>query len=93
MLVLNCDFTYTHLYTKGSSGKTLVQEGEWKNEFSSIYFDKFVAWDLLGVTPEGVMYPDPVGTAFPLGQNASGNYEINVGPDRGEKFIQIERFN
>ena len=91
ILVLNNDSTYVHIYTKGSSGKDLMQSGHWERFGSTIGFDHFVAWDLFGPLPDGVMYPDPANTSFPLSQGFGGNYEIDAGPDRGEKFIQIER--
>jgi len=89
ILVLNSDSTYVHLYTHGSSGKDLVQSGTWSDKGG---FDRFVAWDLYGPLPDGVMYPDPArtGLSFQLGLN--GNYEIAVDNDRGEKFVQVDRF-
>ncbi len=93
ILILNSDSTYVHIYTHGSSGKDLMQTGQWKNGVGkTIVFSNFVAWDLLGGTPDGVMYPDPANTAFPFGQMLNGNYEIDAGPDFGEHFVQIERF-
>jgi hypothetical protein len=93
ILLLNSDSTYVHIYTHGSSGRDLMQTGQWKNGVGkSVVFYNFVAWDLLGGSPDGVMYPDPANTAFPLGQMSNGNYEIDAGPDFGEHWIQIERF-
>jgi len=92
LLILNSDSTYVHLYTHGSSGKDLVESGGWKELGHSIGFGDFIAWDLFGPLPDGVMYPDPAKTAFPLKQELNGNYEIDAGPDRGETWVQIERF-
>ncbi len=92
ILVINSDSTYVHFYANGSSRKQLVQDGTWKQgEGDSIVFGKFVGWDLFGPTPDGVTYPDPANTAFPLGRGLNGDYEIDANPDRGEKFVQIER--
>ena len=92
MLVLNSDSTYVHLYTHGSSGKDLTQSGNWKKDSeSTIGFSNFVAWDLFGPLPDGVMYPEPAGTAFPLSQGLNGNYEIEANSDRGETWVQVDR--
>lgn len=92
ILVINNDSTYVHVYTKGSSGKDLTQSGHWNiDSAASIGFDNFVAWDLFGPTSDGVRYPDPANTALALSQDLTGNYEIDAGPDRGERFVQIER--
>lgn len=94
LIVINSDSTYVHLYVKGSSGKTLVQEGSWKKGVgNSVGFYGFVAWDLFGPTPDGVMYPEPTNVAFPYSQGVNGDYEIDANSDRGEKFIQIQSFN
>lgn len=94
ILVINSDSTYVHFYANGSSGKQLVQDGTWKQgEGESIVFSRFVGWDLFGPTPDGVMYPDPANTAFPLRHGLNGDYEIDANSDRGEKFVQIERSN
>jgi hypothetical protein len=90
ILVLNRDFTYSHVYTKGSSGKDLVQSGTWTSYGSDVVFHGFVSWDLLGPESQGVRYPDPATTSFPLGTMNGGQYEIDVGPDRSQQFIQIE---
>jgi hypothetical protein len=37
------------------------------------------------------MYPDPANTAFSMERTLDGYYEINADPDRGEKFVQVER--
>jgi hypothetical protein len=92
VLVIKDDSTYVHLYTRGSSGKDLVQSGHWNRASeTTIGFENFVAWDLFGPLPDGVMYPDPANTAFSISRNLNGNYEIDTGPDRGEAFVQIER--
>ncbi|MGB6690477.1 MAG: hypothetical protein WBE76_21795 [Terracidiphilus sp.] len=92
ILVLNDDSTYAHFYTKGSSGKDLVQKGSWKRGVgNSLVFSGFVGWDLFGPTPDGVMYPDPTTTALSYSQGLDGSYEIDANSDRGEKFVQIER--
>jgi len=88
ILVLNSDGTYVHLYTHGSSGKDLVQSGTWNDA----RFNKFVAWDLYSPLADGIMYPDPANTQLSFEQDLNGNYEIVVDPDRGEKFIQVDRF-
>ncbi len=94
ILVINADSTYVHFYTGGSSGKNLVQDGSWNRGVgSTIGFSGFIGWDLMGGTPDGVMYPDPASTALPYGQDLNGNYKIDVGPDFDEKFVQIQRFN
>jgi len=92
ILILNSDSTYVHLYTHGSSGKDLMESGGWKEYRNSIDFGNFVAWDLFGPLPDGAMHPDPANTAFPFKQGLNGNYEIDAGPDRGEHWVQIERF-
>ncbi|HUB51157.1 MAG TPA: hypothetical protein VL986_03365 [Terracidiphilus sp.] len=38
------------------------------------------------------MYPDPANTHLPFEQDLNGNYEIVVDSDRGEEFVQIDRF-
>ncbi len=92
ILILNSDSTYVHLYTHGSSGKDLMQSGYWKKDSeTTIGFYNFVAWDLFGPLPDGVMYPDPANTGFPLRQGMDGSYEIEANPDRGETWVQIER--
>ena len=91
ILIIKDDSTYVHLYTKGSSGKDLIQSGTWKADGTRIIFANFVSWDLFGPLPDGVMDPDPEMTGFPLRQDLNGNYEIDAGPDRGATFVQIER--
>jgi hypothetical protein len=88
------DPTYLHIYSKGSSGKDLTQRGTWTRDGNSILFGEFIAWDLGGPLPGGVMYPDPAGFASLNGlmQELSGNYEITMNSDRGQRFVQIERF-
>jgi hypothetical protein len=90
ILVINKDSTYTHFYTKGSSGKDLVQNGTWKTYGGSIDFSGFVGGDLGGPDQQGVMFPDPAVTGLPL-SNFGGVHEIDANPDRGQKFIQIEK--
>lgn len=92
LLVINADSTYVHFYAEGSSGENLVQGGRWiRGVGNSIGFSGFIAWDLFGPTPDGVMYPDPANTALPFRQEANGNYEIDADPDRGEKFVEIQQ--
>ena len=91
MLVINSDNTYMHAYSKGSSGKDLIQSGTWTTDGRSIGFAKFEAWDQFGPLPDGVQLPSPAGTSFPIRQNLNGNYEIDANSDRGETFVQIER--
>ena len=90
-MVLQKDNTYVHFYAGGSSGKSLTQEGGWKENGSSIMFSRFVAWDLYGPLPNGVTFPDAATSGFSLEQSMNGSYEIKVDPDRDEKFVQIER--
>ncbi len=94
ILIVNDDSTYLHIYTKGSSGKDLMQRGTWKRDGDTIFFSDFIAWDLGGPLPNGVMYPDPTGFASLNGlrQGPDGNYEITMNSDRDQRFIQIERF-
>jgi hypothetical protein len=83
-----------HFYTGGSSGKNQVQSGSWTIGIGkSLVFKGFIAWDLFGPMPDGVMYPDPANTAFPISQASNGSYEIDADPDRGEKFVQIQKCN
>jgi hypothetical protein len=94
LLVINPDSTYVHFYTGGSSGKNQVQSGSWTIGIGkSLVFKGFIAWDLFGPMPDGVMYPDPANTAFPISQASNGSYEIDADPDRGEKFVQIQKCN
>jgi hypothetical protein len=94
ILVLNGDSTYMHAYTQGSSRKDLMQSGTWKRDRNSIDFSGFVAWDLGGPLPGGVMNPDPAGFSSlnGLSQELNGDYEITVNPDRDQRFVQIQRF-
>ncbi|MGB8030012.1 MAG: hypothetical protein WCF30_10145 [Terracidiphilus sp.] len=94
ILILDGDSTYMHAYTKGSSKKDLMQSGTWMRDGNSIDLSGFVAWDLGGPLPDGVMYPDPAGFSSLNGlkQEMNGDYEINVNPDRDQRFVQIERF-
>jgi hypothetical protein len=94
LLILNDDSTYLHVYTKGSSGKDLMQKGTWNRNGDSIGFSEFVSWDLGGPLPDGVMYPDPAGfeSLNGLRQELNGNYQISMNPDRDQEFVQIERF-
>jgi hypothetical protein len=91
VLIIKDDHTYVHVYTEGSSKKDLIQSGSWEDAGRSIEFSGFVAWDLFGPLPDGVMYPDPTGTSLPLKERIDGNFEIDAGPDRGETFVQVER--